>query len=148
MHKVYKVSILYYLLFSLLLVSSAIMLFELKIGFSIESILSYYRGNEEKFILAKNNIAILKMVLPHIFVFGLLSMVLLHFLIFTKHRFKKSTLAIIYATFISGILEIFSPFLIINGYDFFAFIKLFSFIIFLSLILYLLGLLFHSIVYD
>ena len=148
MQKAYKLSLLYYLAFSALLVVSAVMLFELKIGFSIESILQYYIGNEEKFISAKSSGAILKVVLPHIYVFGLLSMVLLHFLVFTKHRFKTSTLVIIWTTFISGLLEVFTPFAIINGLEFFAYLKLLSFVIFLGLILYLIYLLFHSIVYD
>ena len=93
MQKVYKLSILYYLAFILLLITSAIMLFENKIGFSATSILEYYLGSEEKFIPSKGYIGVLKIILPHIFVFGLLSMVLLHFLVFTKHKYKKSTIS-------------------------------------------------------
>ena len=148
MQKAYKLSILYYLLFSLLLISSAVMLFEHKIGFSFNGVLEYYVGNEEKFIASKSFGGILKVLLPHIFVFGLLAMVLLHFLVFTEHRYKKTTLILIYLTFITALLEMFTPFLIVSGFEFFAYVKLLSFFVFLGLVLYISWLLFHSIIYN
>ena len=148
MTKAYKLSILYYLAFSLLLILSAFLLFEYKIGFSYEGVVDYYGGNEEKFIVAKSFSGLLKSVLPHIFVFGLFSMVLLHFLVFTKLRYKKSTLALIYASYFTAFVEIFSPFFIINGLNFFAYLKLLSFFVFLFLVLYVVWLLFSSIVRD
>lgn len=148
MQKAYKLSILYYLLFSLLLIVSAVMLFEHKIGFSFSGVLEYYIGNEEKFISSKDSASILKVVLPHIFVFGLLALVLMHFVVFTEHRYKKSTILLIYMTFITALLEIFTPFLIVSGFEFFAYVKLLSFFLLLALVLYIAWLLFHSIVYD
>lgn len=148
MQKAYKLSILYYLIFSLLLIVSAVMLFENKIGFSFNGVLEYYIGSDERFIPAKSAGGILKLVLPHIFVFGLFVMVLMHFLVFTNFRYKKSTLTLIYLTFITALLEIATPFMIVSGFEFFVYIKLFSFFAFLALILYISWLLFHSIVYD
>jgi hypothetical protein len=148
MQKAYKLSILYYLIFSLLLIVSAVMLFENKIGFSFNDVLEYYIGSDERFIPAKSAGGILKLVLPHIFVFGLFAMVLMHFLVFTNLRYKKSTLTLIYLTFIIALLEIAAPFMIVSGFEFFAYIKLFSFFAFLALILYISWLLFHSIAYD
>lgn len=148
MHQAYKLSILYYLAFVLLLITSAIMLFENKIGFSATSVMEYYLGSEEKFIPKKGYIGVLKIILPHIFVFGLLSMVLLHFLVFTTHRYKKNTLRLIIITYIVSILEMFSPFAILNGYEFFTYIKLVSFFAFLSLSVYISWLLFYSITHD
>lgn len=148
MQKAYKLSIVYYLLFSLLLILSAYMLFENKIGFSAQNVLDYYIGNEERFIPAKSAGGILKLVLPHIFVFGLFTMVLLHFLVFTNLRYKKITHTLIYATFSIAFLEIATPFMIIGGFKFFAYIKLFSFFALLAMILYLSWLLFHSIAYE
>jgi hypothetical protein len=121
------------------------MLFWHKIGFNYLSVLEYYIGNEEKFIPAQSAAGILKMVLPHIFVFGLFTMVLLHFLVFTDLKVKKAFLILIYITFITALLEIFAPFMIINGFEFFAYIKLFSFFSFLALILFILWLLFRKI---
>jgi len=148
MLQAYKLSIIYYLIFSLLLIVSAVMLFDNNIGFTIESIVSYYLGDEEKFIASKSMSGILKLILPHTFVFGLFAMVILHFLVFTKHRYKKSTLILIFLVFFTSFTEITSPFMIISGFEFFAYIKLLSFISFLTLSLYTIWLLFHSIVYD
>ncbi|WP_373003313.1 hypothetical protein [Sulfurimonas sp.] len=148
MQRAYKLSIVYYLVFSLLLIASAVMLFEYKIGFSYGGIVDYYLGNEDKFIPAKSTSGILKTALPHIFSFGLISMILLHFLVFTKLRYKKSTLTVIYLTFFSAILEIFTPMLIVNGFEFAALLKLLSFFVFLALVLYISWLLLHSIIYD
>lgn len=148
MIKAYKLSIIYYIILSLLLIVSAIMLFEHKIGFSYDSVLNYYLGNEELFIQKKSFSGLLKIILPHIFVFGLLSMVLLHFLVFTKLRYKKTTQLLIYSTFITALLELFTPYLILSGLELFAYVKLFSFFLFLTLILYILWLLFYSIIHD
>lgn len=145
MQEAYKLSILYYLAFSLLLVVSAIMLFEHKIGFSFSSVLEYYIGNEEKFISPQSTGVILKTVLPHIFVFGLFAMVLLHFLVFADLKYKKNIVPLLYAAFIIALLEIFTPFLIIGGFEFFAYIKLLCFFLFLGFILYISCLLFKSI---
>ncbi|MDB2562440.1 hypothetical protein N9X61_02430 [Sulfurimonas sp.] len=122
------------------------MLFEHKVGFEIASILEYYLGNEEKYIVKKTSTGLLKIVLPHIFAFALLAMVLLHFLIFTKYRDTLQIKVLIYLLFSSTFLEIFSPFAIIFGAESFAYVKLISFFIFQSLIIYVAWLLFHSIV--
>ena len=148
MIRAYKLSIIYYLAFSLLLILSAYLLFDYKIGFSYQGVVDYYIGNEDRFLIAKSFSGIIKLILPHIFVFGLFSMVLLHFLVFTKLRYKRSTLILIYLTFLTALGEMLTPFLIINGLEFFAYIKLISFFIFLALILYISWLLFHSIFSD
>lgn len=146
MQKAYKLSILYYLLFSLLLIVSAVMLFEHKIGFSFNSVVDYYIGNKDKFIPSKSVAAVLKIALAHILSFGLLSLVLLHFLVFTKHKHKKETIFVIYLTFITALLEIFTPLMIVSGFEFFAYLKLASFFLFLVLLVYIPWLLFISIV--
>ncbi len=148
MQKIYKLSILYYLIFTMLLVVSAIMIFEYKIGFSYIGVLEYYIGNEEKFIPAQTTMGILKIVLPHIFVFGLISMVLLHFIVFTKKKYKKFTIYLIYLTFITAFLDIFTPLLIVNGFELFAYIKLLSFFMFLIFIVYISWLIFYSITQE
>ena len=148
MTKAYKYSIIYFLAFSLLLMLSGILLFEYKIGFSLEEISSYYLGNEDKFINPQTSSGILKIITPHIFAVGLFIMVLLHFLIFTKKRNSQTLKAVIYLTFMSAILELLSPFGIINSVEFFAYVKLLSFIIFELLVLFSSWLLFRSIVYE
>lgn len=148
MHQAYKLSILYYIAFSILLIISAIMLFHNNIGFGIDDISQYYIGNEKKFINSKSWHGILKLILPHLFVFGLFSMIILHFLVFTKARYKTSTLILIYTIFFTGLIEMSTPFMVINGYEIFSYLKLVSFISFLGSILFSLWLLFNSIIYD
>ena len=145
MHKSYTYAILYFLSFSLLLVLSGFLLFDIKIGFSVQGVLDYYLGNEEVFTQEKTALGILKIVLPHIFAFALFSMVLLHFLVFTEHRDTPKAKGLIYLMFITALLEMTTPFFIINGYYFFAYVKLFSFFLFEGLIIYTGWLLFISI---
>jgi len=146
--KAYKFSILYFLLFALILLLSSYMLFEKKIGFSIDSVLEYYLGNEKKFTVMYSWSGMLKVILPHIFAFGLFSMVVLHFLIFTNSKHFKRTKVLILILFISGAFELLSPFFIINGFEFFAAVKLVSFFLFELNLLYLFYLLFFSIVNE
>ena len=143
MLQAYKYSILYFLLFSLLLLLSSALLFDAKIGLSIESILYYYQGDEENFIVAKSFGGVLKIILPHIFAFGLFMMVVLHFVVFTKYKQQLRYLTL--ASFTVALLELFSPFFIINGYEIFVYVKLASFFIFEFLLLYILWLLQKSI---
>ena len=148
MQKVYKISILYFLLFSLLLFISSILIFNEKIGFSYNEVLEYYLGSEKTFVTAKTYAGTLKLILPHIMAFGLFIMVTLHFLIFTKKKRPTLYKLIIYMTFLSGFFELFSPFIIISGVEFFAYIKIISFVLFELLMLYTFWLLFKSIIYE
>lgn len=140
MIRAYKFSITYFIAFSILLLISSVMLFELKLGFSAESILRYYRGSEELFIPTKSYMGLLKITLPHIFAFGLFAMVVLHFLVFTPQKDKLSFKILIYLIYITAILEIASPIFIIAGYDSFSYIKLLSFILFEGLMIWVLWL--------
>lgn len=146
MQRGYRISIVYFLVFSLLLLLSSVMIFEHKIGFSVEDVVDYYRGDDAKYIVAKSYLGTLKVILAHIFAFGLLSMVLLHFIVFTKY--KQKIRVIIFTTYITAFLELFSPFVIIYGFESFAYVKLLSFIILELLVLYILWILFFSIVYE
>lgn len=144
----YKYAISYFLAFSFLLLLSGALLFDEKIGFSVAGILDYYRGNEANFIVEKSAFSILKTILPHIFAFALFIMVISHFLIFTKHKENPKMLFLIFLIFITAGLEMFSPFFIINGFDFFAYMKLLAFFLFEGLTIYIAFLLFVSIVKD
>ena len=146
MQKAYKLSILYFLLFSLLLLVSSVMIFEHKIGFCPNAVLKYYLGDEESFVAAKSYAGTLKILLPHIFAFGIFSMVLLHFVAFTKY--KRGMAILVFSTFFIAFSSLASPFFIIAGFESFAYVKLFSFILFELLIIYLLWILFFSIVYE
>jgi hypothetical protein len=145
MHKAYKVSILYFSIFTLMLLVSGIMIFESKIGFEVNRALAYYIGDKELFLTAKSNSGILKSALPHIFAFALLSMVTLHFLVFTRYRNKAIVKILLYTILSAQFFEIFSPFLIINISDIFIYLKIVSFFIYVCMIPVVLYLLFDSI---
>ena len=145
MQKAYKYSIFYFLLFSILLLGSSLLLFDDKIGLSPTAIAEYYLGNEEKFLVEKSWSTILKIILPHIFAFGLFFMVVLHFLLFTKHKDTKLFLYLSYAIFLVGFLELFSPYMILAGFHSFAFVKLISFVLLELLLPYTFWLLLVSI---
>lgn len=145
MIQAYKYSIFYFLLFAILLVTSGVLLFDEKIGFSVQGVLDYYLGSEINFTQEKSHEGILKVVLPHIFAFALFTMVLLHFLIFTKVKGSKKVQVLIVLMFMTAGIEIFSPFLILEGFTFFAYLKLLSFFLFQGLILYTVWLLLLSI---
>jgi len=147
-HSLYRYSVLYFLLFSLLLLGSSFLIFEHKIGFSQLEVVHYYLGDEESFMIAKTPLGLLKIILPHIFAFGLFMMVLLHFLVFTNKRDSSEVLFIIYAAFIAAFLELFSPFLILGGVWVFAYVKMASFFAMLGISLYVSYLLFVSIIKE
>jgi len=147
LNKAYKYAIGYFLFFTLLLLLSAALIFANKIGFSYD-IKYYYLGNEAAFSVAKTFDGLLKIVVPHIFAFGLFIMVVLHFLIFTGKRNTKELQIIIFTAFISGFLELFSPFLIIFGFEIFIIIKMLSYFLFNFVILYVIFILFKSIFYN
>ncbi|MDQ7042752.1 MAG: hypothetical protein Q9M34_04405 [Sulfurimonas sp.] len=144
MQKAYNFAIFYFLLFSLLLLISSSVLFASKIGFSSESVLTYYLGNEALFIAPKTISGVLKVVLPHIFAFGLFVMVVVHFLLFTYKKRTREIRLLTSAAFILSFLEIFTPFAIMNGFESLAFLKILSFITFELLIIYILWILFRS----
>ena len=145
MHNTYKLSIVYFIFFSALLLSSALMLFLTKIGFGIEAITNYYLGNEPSFIQAKTLAGLLKVVYPHIFSIGLLAMVLLHFIYFTSFKKNHKFKYLILVSYLAIFLEIFSGFFIILGATIFAFVKLVSFILMSILFLYMFWLILDSI---
>ena len=129
MQRRYKLLVLYFVLFSLLLLASAYLLFDTKIGFSYNGVLHYYQGDQTQFITAKSFDGILKIILPHIFAFGLFLMVLLHFGVFTAFRKHPLLHYFIYTLGIAAFVELLSPFFIIAGLGFFAYFKLLAFFV-------------------
>lgn len=138
MHRSYKVFILYFLAFNALLLVSAMTIFNTKIGFLPKEVFDYYAH--------KTLMGILKVHLPHLLVFGLFGMVLLHFLVFTQYKNQTKNLAIFF--FASAFLELLSPLLMVYGFSFFAYLKVFSFITFYLLIIYVSMLILFDIIIE
>ena len=74
--KAYRIAIAYFTLFTLFLLYTIIALFEEKIGFTLESIGSYYGE--------KSIEGLLEIAVPHFMAMGIFVMVLTHFFLFTK----------------------------------------------------------------
>jgi hypothetical protein len=138
MHRSYKILILYFLAFNALLLVSALIIFKSKIGFLPSGVLEYYAQ--------KSVIGVFKVNLPHILLFGLFGMVLLHFLVFTNYKLQLRKLSFIF--FASAFLELVSPLFIIGAFEFFSYVKILSFIVFVSVIIYISALLFFDIIND
>ncbi|WP_345974206.1 hypothetical protein [Sulfurimonas sp. HSL3-7] len=145
MHQSYRISIAYFTLFGALLLSSGMVLFFSKIGFSYEAVKSYYLGSEALFSSPKSSYGLLETALPHLGSMGLFIMVTGHFLLFStkeKKRLAKKTVVLL---FLAALLDIFSGFLIVGGWIFFVWVKLLAFGILQLLGLYLLWLLFSAV---
>ncbi len=146
MHNSYKLAIIYFIFFSLLLLISAFMLFEYKLGFDAKSISHYYLGNELTYTQPKTISGLLKVVYPHIFSIGLLGMVLLHFIYFTSFRRTKMFKYLIVGAYTTFFVEIVSPFFLLLDIKVFATIKLISFILMFILFISMFWIILHSIV--
>ncbi|DAB29412.1 MAG TPA: hypothetical protein CFH84_09640 [Sulfurimonas sp. UBA12504] len=148
MQQAYKISLLYFLTFCLLLLLSATLLFSHKIGFTPNAVAAYYLGSEIDFTRTKSDAGILKIILPHIFAYALLLMVLLHFLRFTHYKNKHFMSTLIGTLFITAFFEVFTPYLILHISVLFAYAKLASLFLLFILILSVLYLLFASIAFS
>jgi len=142
MKQSYRAAILYFTLFALLLLLSGTWLFASKIGLTPEAVNLYYVGNEKLFHMPKSPEGVLEIALPHLGGMGLFIMVSAHFMLFAPKRRRQwaKTTAII--LFIAALLDIFSPYAIINGLTIFSWVKLLSFFLLQGLALFLLWLVF------
>jgi hypothetical protein len=145
MHQSYRFAIAWFALFGMLLLLSGMLLFFSKIGFSYEAVQSYYLGSEALFTTPKSSYGLLEVALPHLGSMGLFIMVSGHFLLFSEQRKKRLAQKTVSALFIAALLDIFSGFLIVEGWTFFIWIKLLAFGMLQLLGLYLLWLLFSAV---
>lgn len=145
MHKAYQIALLYFLLFSVLLLLSGGLIFYDKIGFDAVSLRNYYLGDEALFMMPKSFFGVLKVLLAHLFSFGLFSFVILHFLRFIT-PFKGLGLLSI-TTLVVALLEVLSSFLILV-WEGFVYLKLITFFGFFSLMLLLFFILLRSILIE
>lgn len=145
MIQAYKITIVYFFLLGFLLLLSGVILFNHKIGFTFQNIITYYNGDPDQFILQKSTIGKLKIVLPHIFSFALFIMVLTHFLRFCKCTKNTYVTMLIVFLYTFAFIEIASPFFIQFFPWIFALFKISSFILLNVLILLVIWLLLQCI---
>ena len=145
MHQSYRYAIAWFALFGALLLLSGMVLFFSKIGFSYTAVQSYYLGSEALFTSPKSSYGLLETALPHLGSMGLFIMVTGHFLLFASKERKRRAVKPVIALFIVALLDIFSGFLIVEGWSFFIWVKLAAFALLQLLGLYLLWLLFSAV---
>jgi hypothetical protein len=143
MHRAYKSAIVYFFLFSLLLLLSAGMLFWHKTGLTLEGVEHYYLGDATKFVVARTTMGVLKTTLQHLFSFGLFGFVLLHFLRFIPY--KNYLRLLIIALLVVSFLEIASGFCMLWFSSLFAYLKIITFFSYFLLVLYTFFLLMRTI---
>ena len=88
---------------------------------------------------------VLKVLLPHIFAFGLYIFVVIHFLLFTRYKDTRTMQWLIYGTFLGGFLELLSSFLMLSGIALFESVKLLAFVVLHASLLYSLWLIHTSL---
>jgi len=130
-------------LISLQLVSG-IWLFIEKFGLIPSDIYIYFAGSEEQFIMKKSFEGLLETAVPHFLAISTTIFVYAHFLLFTKIISTQQKQLLISSLFISALIDICSPFGIIYGFEFFAWVKLIAFWSFEMLMGLLLYILFYA----
>ncbi len=145
MHQSYRIAIAWFALFGVLLLASGTALFFSKIGFTYESVQNYYLGSKALFINPKSSYGLLETALPHLGSMGLFIMVTGHFLLFASKEKKRYARKVVIALFIAALLDIFSGFLIVEGWTFFVWVKLLAFGALQLLGFFLLWLLFSAV---
>jgi len=138
-------------LFSLLLVLALVLislqllsglwLFIEKFGLVPCEIYTYFAGDEERFIMKKSFEGLLETAVPHFIAISTTIFVYAHFLLFTSIISTQKKQLLISSLFLSALVDIFSPFGMIYGFEFFAWMKLiafWSFEMLMGLLLYIL----------
>ncbi len=104
------------------------LLLYLKIGFSYDSVVEYYRGNEEAFRPPKSYLGMLEEAHFHFFSMAVILVTLNHLILFTGIR-NIWKLTIVLSSFISAFGDIAGGWLILYVSPIFAFLKIASVIV-------------------
>ena len=106
---------------------SGIWLFGEKFGFLPSEVYLYFAGDEKRFIVAKSFEGLLETAVPHFLAISTTIFVYTHFLLFTTVISEKQKFFLISSLFIFALIDIFSPFGILYGYELFAWLKILAF---------------------
>lgn len=140
------------LLFALMLIAlqlaSGIWLFSTKYGLSPNEVYTYFAGSEAEFIMPKSFEGLMETAAPHFIAISTTLFVFAHFLLFTQVISEKKKQLLIASLFLTAAIDILSPFGMICGYAFFAWIKLIAFWSFEMLMGVLLLVLFQAALYK
>ena len=112
------------------------LLFFLKIGFSFDSVVEYYRGSEESFRPPRSYFGLLEEAHFHFFSMAILLVTLNHLFLFTN-RSSAEKLLVIIASYGSAFLDIAGGWFVRYVSAEFAYVKIGSFIVLQVSLLYL-----------
>lgn len=127
---------------------SGIWLFIEKFGLVPSQVVLYFAGDAENFILPKSVEGLLETAVPHFLAISTTIFVYAHFLLFTDVISEHKKYLLITALFVTAIIDIFSPFGIIYGYELFAWMKVLAFWSFELLMGVLVFVLFQALFYT
>jgi len=126
---------------------SGIWLFIEKFGLTPSELTLYFAGDEKNFIMPKSLEGLLETAVPHFLAISTTIFVYGHFLLFTDVISQNKKFLLISALFIAAMIDIFSPFGIIYGFELFAWTKVIAFWSFEFLMGLLLFVLFQAVFY-
>ena len=130
-----KLVVLFTTIFFLFLWLTNLLLF-LKVGFSYESVVEYYRGSEESFRPPRSYLGLLEEAHFHFFSMAVLLVTLNHLFLFTN-RSSGEKLLVIIASYGSAFLDIAGGWLVRYVSAEFAYVKIGSFVVLQISLLYL-----------
>ena len=146
-NKLLRIILGFALMYILLLWVTNILLYIEKIGFTYNSVVGYYLGSEEEFRNPISYRGLLEVTHVHLFVFAFAFLLLNHLTVFLNiPRYLK--LFLILTSFISGFLDMGLGWLIRFVSPWYAYLKIWSFIIFqLSMLILLISSFFALSIY-
>jgi hypothetical protein len=99
-----------------------------KIGFTYDSVITYYKGSEENFIPPKSYIGLLEITHAHLFAMGILLVTLTHLLLFVPGKDLNKVVLSIFVL-VGGLCDIFAGWLVLYVHPVFAYFKILSFLV-------------------
>lgn len=120
--------------FFLIEIFTGLYLFYQKYGFSVEKTLVYIHGNPDEMIRGKSFLGLIELHFPHFLAIFLSVFVISH--LFYFFRIQKLHFYLAGTVFLSGFLNFLSPFLVLYNKNL-AFLKVFSFGIFLASVVFM-----------
>ncbi len=107
---------------------SNILIFKAKMGFSLDSIVEHYLGDEEAFKAPVSYLGLLEITHAHLFAYALMLLLLNHLLVFA-YISSGWKIVLMVLTYLSAMLDTLSGWLIVYVSTAFAVVKLTSFIV-------------------
>jgi hypothetical protein len=144
MKRIYGYAVAYFALLGILLLLTGQWLFIVKIGITPDAIATYYLGSTEQFTQPKSVHGLLETAVPHFGGIGLFILASGHFLLFTPLRSKRALPWLFTLMFLAAFMNVASPFAIIAGFEWFAYIKLVAFLVFQIMAVILLWAIFNA----